>query len=455
MAQKTKDPKQAYYAEAIKLHCEAIKSQNSIYTKARIGKFLFPDAADPAKEIANVQNKTNEQVTFYEMTREDILQKIQIQYVDILQKIPKNVKLMPDSFYDENTQPHFTFKQYFMTDKDENVVAAAELRLFYNKTPTSIDYKTYELTIVAATYPQFTLAGEVAKIGNTLILQCETKDIEYATTMIVVDSTFFTAGPKIGLNILYSGSYVTRSSVGETIEGKIILELVANNAKIEHYNTPKHIAAHLYGTFHKIQNPGSSETLPVRVTAQASEYNAQATPLPAFLVGTFKQFFIHATERSIGVSILKIHANGSVDYCSSRSDFIGKIVAATSNVYQIQYKPYPSGVYEVLLTFSVQTTPNGDLRSLKANYSGISRDTAPFAQRAILYALPPESTASPTRYVLPSNSQNPAEQAEYAADLRALHHEYPSLLSFLIGQDTDIFSVEKAVLDEIAAFLKA
>jgi hypothetical protein len=117
------------------------------------------------------------------------------------------------------------------------------------------------------------------------------------------------------------------------------------------------------------------------------------------------------------------------------------MVAATRNVYQIQYKPYPSGVYEVLLTFSIQTTPNGDLRSLKACNSGISRSTAPFSQRAILYPLP--------------NSQNPSEQAEYTKDLLDLHREHPTVLSYLIGQDTHIFSVEKAILDEIAVFLKA
>ncbi|MEY4927032.1 MAG: hypothetical protein RI894_1468, partial [Bacteroidota bacterium] len=137
------------------------------------------------------------------------------------------------------------------------------------------------------------------------------------------------------------------------------------------------------------------------------------------------------------------------------SHFKGIIVAATSNVYQIQYNPYPSGVYEVLLTFSIQTTPSGDLRSLKACNAGISRGTAPFSQRAILYPLPLGSPSKSTRYPLPSNSQNPSEQAEYTKDLLDLHHEYPAAFSFLIGQDTHVFSVEKAILDEIAAFLKA
>jgi hypothetical protein len=67
-----------------------------------------------------------------------------------------------------------------------------------------------------------------------------------------------------------------------------------NGSVIAHYDTPPHIAQYLLNTFKKLSPPAYNNQLP-----EAKQKIAlQASPPPAFLVGTYKQFFY--TRRRAG-----------------------------------------------------------------------------------------------------------------------------------------------------------
>ncbi|MEY4926565.1 MAG: hypothetical protein RI894_1001, partial [Bacteroidota bacterium] len=295
-----------FCGESLKRHCEAIikyrKQTGGKKTLKRIiAAAVFEDSDTKAdtntKNLSSafVFDKNNPLLTFGDKTRQEMLQDIRRIYADDIMAIGNSMPLYAESPL--VLKSHFLFKQYFMTDADENTVAAGELRLFYTSEYGAITYESFTLHIAEGkNYDAFDLEGTIKRYGTTLVLNSDFPTY-FGTTIIQTDDAFFAIGPQPDLATLYHGSYLTYSKANETIEGNILLAAQPIDAVIAHYDTPPHIAQYLFNTFKKLSPPAYNNQLPETKQKQA----LQTSPPPAFLVGTYKQFFIHATERAISV----------------------------------------------------------------------------------------------------------------------------------------------------------
>ena len=233
--------------------CTAIKTQPNLETGRRyrdkdIAKHIFvgnPIAREKLSQAKSEGVSYENTNTFGGKNRTEIIEAIQKEFA---------VQLKAAGYIAQEAQ-YFSFKQYFMTDKDEGIVAVATLLLFYTKVGKEIIYERYKIIIPATeNYPDFVLRGAVQRYENGLILQQQTQK-SYGTTLLCFDSTFFRLPPTAHPNTLYHGNYVTVSEVGEMLSGKLLVQCVQNHEAINYTDVPSAVHNYLSGTFTKIPPP--------------------------------------------------------------------------------------------------------------------------------------------------------------------------------------------------------